>query len=141
MDTVPELLDKCMEIRSLALDADLARLLGVRPSAVSNWRHARAYPDAVTCARISDVTGQPLGRVIGIVGEARALRSDEKKVWRRLATTAILAVSTLALMLPSTPAKANAESSRAERVIHYAHSAMRQIRRIFALQVKIWATA
>lgn len=44
-----------------------------------------------------------MARVLGIVGEARAVSSDEKRVWRQLATAAALA---LVCMLPITNADA-----------------------------------
>jgi transcriptional regulator with XRE-family HTH domain len=66
----------------------LAAALGVEPSAVSNWRHGRALPDGVSCSKIAVLTGEPLARVIGVVGEQRAVSREAKAVWRRLATAA-----------------------------------------------------
>ena len=106
MDTVAALLDKCRDIRSLPSDAALAVELHVTRQAVSNWRVGRAHPDELTCARISAITGQPLGRVLGIVGEARAVSAEAKKVWRRLAETAVFALAALGLTGAPGPASA-----------------------------------
>lgn len=91
MDRVNELLDKCKNTLKAPTDMALAGLLGVTRSSVSGWRSGARYPDAVACARISEITGEPLQKVLGIVGEARALSAEEKRVWRRLAEVATLA--------------------------------------------------
>ena len=95
MDATNELLDKCKQMRSIPTDMALAQVLGVGRATVSSYRHGRTYPDPVVCARISEITGEPLSRVLGIVGEARALSADEKRVWRRLATAAAIGVAFL----------------------------------------------
>lgn len=91
MTTLNNLLDKIRETRSLASDNALAGTLKVSRQRVSAWRKGENLPDAVACARIADLTGEPLARVIGIVGEARAISRDEKAVWKRLAMVAGLA--------------------------------------------------
>jgi hypothetical protein len=96
MDSLNALLDKIKETRSLATDMALADLLGVGRAAVSAWRNGHRLPDPVQCARIAELSGAPLGRVIGLVGEARALSREEKAVWRRIASAA--AVLLVALM-------------------------------------------
>lgn len=96
MDALQTLLDKIKETRSLSSDAALARVLDVKPQTMSNWRKAHNLPDAVACARIAELSGEPLARVLGVVGEARALSREEKAVWRRLAQAAavVLMVAT-----------------------------------------------
>lgn len=88
MKELNNLLDKIKETRSLASDNALAAALGVKRQTVSNWRKGHNYPDAVACATIAGLTGEPLARVLGIVGEARAISREEKTVWRRLAASA-----------------------------------------------------
>lgn len=92
MNALNILLDKMRETRSLPSDNALSHELGVTRATISNWRHGRNYPDPVACARIAEMTGEPLARVLGIVGEARALSTEEKRVWRRLASAAALAL-------------------------------------------------
>lgn len=98
MSSLNIFLDKIKETRSLASDNALAGLLGVSRQRVSAWRHGTNHPDAVACARIADLSGVPLAKVLGVVGEARALSRDEKAVWRRLAVAAILAIATAPAM-------------------------------------------
>lgn len=88
MTPVNKLLDTAKETCSPATDMALADALHVVRSAVSNWRNGRAYPDEVACARLATMTNQPLARVLGIVGEARARSAAAKQVWRSLARTA-----------------------------------------------------
>ncbi|MGV8950485.1 MAG: hypothetical protein ACOH2M_05280 [Cypionkella sp.] len=91
MLTLNNLLDKCKETCAVSSDNALAGRLKVSRQRVSAWRHGENYPDAVACARIAELTGEPLARVIGIVGEARALSMAEKAVWHRLAAAAAVA--------------------------------------------------
>lgn len=92
MTAVNKLLDKAKEMRSLPSDNALAKALGVTRGSVSNWRHGKNWPDAIACARLADMTGEPLARVLGMVGEERAISREEKAVWHRLAVAAALAV-------------------------------------------------
>lgn len=99
------LLDKAKKLCGVVTDKDLATALGVTPSAVTNYRKGRALPDAVTCATLAGLTGEPLAKVLGVVGEARAISREEKAVWRKLAATAAL----LAVMVfPALPRSAQA---------------------------------
>ena len=88
MEQLNNLLDKIKETRSIASDNALALALGVKRQTVSNWRKGRALPDAVQCATIAGLTGEPLIRIIGIIGEERAISREEKSVWRRVAASA-----------------------------------------------------
>lgn len=86
---VNSLLDQAKEACGVSYDKDLAPRLGVRPSAISNYRKGVSHPDAVVCATLAGLTGVPLARVLGVIGEARAISREEKAVWRRLAATAM----------------------------------------------------
>ena len=92
MQSLNILLDKIKETRSIASDNALAGVLHVSRQRVSAWRKGENLPDAVACARIADLAGEPLTRVLGLVGEARAISRDEKAVWKRLAMVAGYAV-------------------------------------------------
>ena len=111
MNTLNNLLDKARELRSLPSDNALARELHVSRQRVSAWRHGTNHPDPVACARIAEITGEPLPRVLGIVGEARAISAEEKRVWRRLATAAAIALITLT---PATETALKAPPHKAE---------------------------
>lgn len=132
MDAVNSLLDKAREMRSIPSDLALAEQLHVGRSAVSNYRHGRAYPDTVVCARLSDMTGEPLTRVLGIVGEARAVSAEEKRVWRRLAqAAAVAAVTAIAGWLPLPAQAATLTDAPA---MHYA-----KLRTLARMLQRLWS--
>jgi transcriptional regulator with XRE-family HTH domain len=72
-------------------DGGLARALKVTKQSVSNWRRGISLPDTVTCEKLAVFSGIPLHRVLGVVGEQRAISQEEKRVWRKLAGAALLA--------------------------------------------------
>lgn len=92
MKTVDDLLDAAKKASGAKNDSELAGKLGIKPAAVSNYRRGISQPNPVVCATIAGLTGEPLARVLGIVGEQRAVSREEKAVWRRLAATAALLV-------------------------------------------------
>lgn len=103
-----EILDAAKHASGATSDSDLSRKLGVSRQAVSNWRTGVKLPDTVTCATIAGITGIPLAKVLGIVGEARAISREEKAVWRKLAATAAVALCVMATTLPGTAKAATA---------------------------------
>lgn len=141
MDEINKLLDRCKDIRSHATDMALAADLGITRAAVSGYRHGRAHPDALVCARISDITGEPLARVLGIVGEARAISRDEKQVWRRLATTAVLALATLAMNSTAIPTASASTGSRQVPDDLYIMRILRRVARWLTTPPARWAAA
>ena len=86
---VDNLLDKCKEVCGARTDSELAKALGVSKQAMSGYRQGARLPDPVVCATIAGLSGVPLGKVLGIVGEARAISREEKAVWRKLATSTL----------------------------------------------------
>jgi transcriptional regulator with XRE-family HTH domain len=87
---VNALLDACKQAINATKDSELAAALGVSKQALSSYRNGHRLPDPVQCATIAGLSGIPLARVLGIVGEARAISREEKAVWRKLAATAAL---------------------------------------------------
>lgn len=81
-------------------DYAFAKALGVARNSVSRYRNGIGYPDPVVCEKLANFSGIPLNRVLGIVGEARAISAAEKKVWRRLAAAIFVS------MLVALPASA-----------------------------------
>ncbi len=102
---VNKLLDEAKRVTGSEFDKDLAPRLGVKPTSISNYRKGVSSPDPVVCAALAGLTGIPLAKVIGIVGEARAISREEKAVWRKLAATAAL-LAVVVLPALSVPAQA-----------------------------------
>lgn len=110
MKTISDLLDRIKQLRNLETDSALATALGVSRQTVNNWRQGRNTPDAVACATIAGLSGEPLNVVIGIAGEQRAVSREEKAVWRKLAATATLLLAGM-LGAAHTPARAAPDGS------------------------------
>ncbi|MEZ0476899.1 helix-turn-helix domain-containing protein, partial [Luteimonas salinilitoris] len=89
-------------------DTELAQRLGVSKQALSGYRKGVRLPDPVVCATIAGLSAVPLARVLGVVGEARAISREEKAVWRKLAATASLLVLASALSLEAKAATLDA---------------------------------
>ena len=120
MKTVADLLDAAKVAQELPSDSALARAVGVTRGSISNWRNGVSLPDPVACAALAGLTGEPLARVLGIVGEARAISREEKAVWRRLATTAMLLLIVVVPALNPAAAYFADDAANAAPTMHYA---------------------
>lgn len=87
---IAELIDQAKKAAGIESDSAFSKYLGLSRTAVGNWRSGVSLPDTVSCERLAGLTGQPLAKVIGMVGEARAHTREEKAVWRKLAASAAL---------------------------------------------------
>jgi transcriptional regulator with XRE-family HTH domain len=113
---VREILDAAKKGRQLTSDYALASELEVSRSAVSQWRDGKHFPNAVMCEKLAVFSGIPLHRVLGIVGEARAISAAEKRVWRKLAAALFVG---LLITLPAA-AKAHFPTNGNGQTMHYA---------------------
>ncbi|MDW7601687.1 DUF3693 domain-containing protein [Stenotrophomonas maltophilia] len=100
MQTVTDLIDTARKALNVSSDAEFARQLGVSRGTIANWKSGYSLPDTVMCATLAGLTGLPLARVLGIVGEARAVSREEKAVWRKLAATAMALCLAVGFALP-----------------------------------------
>ena len=116
MASINELLDAVRDVTKTRNDSELARRLGITPNAVNNYRHGRAAPNAVVCAKIAEITGIRLAKVLGIVGETRAISQAEKAVWRQLASAAIVVLA----MLPALAQAHHTANMNSGLYMHYA---------------------
>lgn len=117
---IDELLNAAKTAKGLESDYALAEALETNRASVSNWRHGKHLPNAVMCEKLAVFSGIPLHRVLGIVGEARAVSAAEKRVWRKLA-----AAMFVSLVAVATPAMARDFPTNGHtHSIHYAKSTM-----------------
>ena len=75
MNAANKLLDKYIETCKHASDSAAARALKVQPSAVNNWRHERAHPDAESVARMCEATGESIAHWLPLIEADRARNS------------------------------------------------------------------
>jgi transcriptional regulator with XRE-family HTH domain len=88
MNASNKLLDKYAEVCKYASDKAIANALRVRQSAVSNWRHERAHPNAEAIERMCRAIGEPLRSWLPLIEAERARTPADKQVWLRLAQAA-----------------------------------------------------
>lgn len=119
MKTVTDLIDEARKALNASSDAEFARQLGVSRGTIANWKSGYSLPDTVMCATLAGLTGMPLARVLGIVGEARAVSREEKAVWRKLAATAMALALGVGFALPRDTQAATGGVDAAPS-IHYA---------------------
>ncbi|MHC1662507.1 DUF3693 domain-containing protein [Stenotrophomonas maltophilia] len=100
MESVTDLIDEARKALEVGSDAEFARRLGVSRGTIANWKSGYSLPDTVMCATLAGLTGLPLARVLGIVGEARAISREEKAVWRKLAATSMVLCLAVGFALP-----------------------------------------
>lgn len=113
------LLDNAQKMCSPANNNGLAAALNVKPSAVSNWRHGRAYPDALSCDKLAQMVGIAPLRLIAQVNELRAISREEKALWKRLASAAAVMLLVGATTLPG-QARASGQQAGSAVISHIA---------------------
>ena len=118
---IDEIVDRAKVAAGIESDVQFSKYLGLSKSAVANWRANTSYPNTVSCERLAGLTGIPLPKVLGIVGEARAISREEKAVWRRLAAS----VGALLLTIGTLPAvSSTARAGEIVRLQDQAHVVM-----------------
>ena len=120
---IEEIIDRAKIAANIESDMQLSKHLGLSKSAVANWRAGTSYPNTVSCERLAGLTGIPLVKVIGIVGEARAISREEKAVWRKLAAiAALLILTTWVTYAPQAMARVSAHRVIEQARQHFAEN-------------------
>lgn len=107
MNHIDELLDNAIRMCGAKNDSDLAKRLGVRHTAVSNWRHNRAKPDVVTAEKLARMTNANLTHVVGMIEASRAQSAAAKAVWRKIAAAAAVLLAVYTATTPHAVSAAN----------------------------------
>ena len=105
-----------VEVRRTAL---IEAALRVAASRGLHETTTRAIVAEAAPATLAGLTGEPLAKVLGIVGEARAISREEKAVWRKLAATAVLLAVGMLGTLPA-PSQAAYGHENSAQTMHYA---------------------
>lgn len=79
-----EYLDKAKEAARLPSDYALAKELGIRSSAISNYRSGRSHFDDVISAKIASLIGIHAGLVMLDMHRQRANTPEEAVVWQEI---------------------------------------------------------
>ena len=99
MSTTNKLLDRYLQTCTSRMDKEIAERLRVKHSAVSNWRHGRAHPDAESIEKMANAIGEPVGPWLAAIEASRARSPAARQVWLRLAATlGTLALASVELM-------------------------------------------
>lgn len=139
---IGELLDEARKATGARTDTELAKKLGVTANSVSNYRSGYSLPKAAVCERLAKITGKKPLSVIAIVEEQRAISTEDKAVWRRLASAAALLLSVGVLgglaAHPDAQARPGSISHNYDRM-HIMSFRLRRLAR--TLRVSIWRLA
>lgn len=140
---INQLLDKAKECRSHASDAALAANLGVTRQSLHAWRQGTAHPSEEHVARLAGMCGFDPGEWLVKI-KTETATGEALAAWKALAKRLAAAVACLvaaAGIVGANNGTMTPAESRNYHDIHYAHCAMRRIRRIFALWPRLWAAA
>lgn len=116
MTTTANLLDAWKKVRGLRTDTDAAKALGLRHSAVANWRSGRAHANAPAAAKMAEECGLDALRILAAIEADRSHDADTRRVWSRFGKGAFVAL----LMLASTAQGAPIPQGEKDGFAHYA---------------------
>lgn len=68
--------------------ADLARILNVKPTTVSSWKHGRSKPDTETIAKMCELAEEPLNVWLPTIQAERETSDSARNAWLKVAATA-----------------------------------------------------
>ncbi len=107
MKSTVELLDAVRAKHGLTSDYQLSKILGIRPTTVSNYRVRRSFPDETVCLKIAKLLDLEPGYVLAVVAAERAQSVEIRKAWEKaakaVAGTAVALVAGCALALAPLP--------------------------------------
>jgi transcriptional regulator with XRE-family HTH domain len=89
-------LDAVKQRHGLVSDYQLAKVLGVGHSTLSNYRVGRSIMDPTMCVKLAELLAVPAIEVIAAAEVERATRPEVRKVWLRYAAAVALGVIGLA---------------------------------------------
>jgi len=96
-----KLLDKFLQTCLSGMDKEIAEKLRVKHSAVSNWRHGRAHPDAESIEKMALAIGEPVAPWLMLIEAERARTAEGKRVWLRHAAALGITFALVMAILPS----------------------------------------
>ncbi len=85
MKTTADFLDEIKELRNVQSDYAVAKILGVRHTNLSNYRHGRSHFDAAMCIKVAEVLNVEPAYIMACMEAERAKTDEIRKVWERAA--------------------------------------------------------
>lgn len=78
-------------------DNGLAIALGINRASVCDWKKGRSHPDSFAMARIAEITGLPVEKVMAIVELEKEKNVERRKYWKKVGGIAAAVVLSSAL--------------------------------------------
>lgn len=99
MKKISRYLDEAID-RGLAKNsADLAKMLGVSRSALSEWRAERSSPNDDQAVKLAEVLGKDAGELLAECGAARAKTPATRQAWERIAARMAISITLCACII------------------------------------------
>lgn len=120
-----EYLDAVRERLNLGSDYRLAKVLGVRTQAVSNYRHGRSGMADDVAVKVAELLQLDPARVLADMAAERSSSEEVRAIWSRVAATLSIAALAVFASVPGDAKAANLKGFQAggagEPSAHYPH--------------------
>lgn len=130
MNTTNELLDRFKALKRLTSDAELGRVLRLKPSSISNYRQGVRHAEADTVRRLAEELGEDADVMLVRVQIERETQREKRDAWKhvlaRISTAAALFLAVY-MSMPSAKA-ATTNVLHSANVIDIAHVSRRLAR-------------
>lgn len=83
VSTTINLLTRWKEVMHLGNDSEAARKLGLRPSAIANWKNGTSHANAQSAERMAEDCGIPVLPILAAIEADRAANAETRRVWAR----------------------------------------------------------
>lgn len=92
-------LDEAIESGVAKNSSDLARLLGISRSALSEWRADRSSPNDDQAVKLAELLGKDPGELLAECGAARAKTPETRRAWERIAARMAASAAVVAVLV------------------------------------------
>lgn len=110
MKKISMYLDEAIETGIAKNSAELARLLGVSRSALSEWRAGRNSPNDDQAVKLAELLGKDPGELLAECGAARAKSPETRRAWEKIAARMAGATMIGLLTVTALPDQAHADA-------------------------------
>lgn len=111
MKKISMYLDEAIDTGIAKNSSDLAKLLGVSRSALSEWRAGRNSPNDDQAVKLAELLGKDPGELLAECGAARAKTPETRRAWERIAARMAGATMAGVLAVTALPIESRAATS------------------------------